>query len=233
MRTRNKPVLIFFCLLLSAAAVLAGVNIYSELKERQKEKEDFASVAEIAKLPMTETPAESVTDAETEPSAEPTEQPVAGHNIQALIAENADCIGWLSVDGTNISYPVMHTPSDPQKYLRRNFYGKYSQSGVPFLDGRCDLQSTNLIIYGHNMKNGTMFSDLKKYVNREFLNTHRTVKFETTDGVQTFIVTEAQKTNTSDAWYDRIAAEDDRQLILSTCYGSGKDGRLLIIAAES
>lgn len=233
MRTRNKPALIFFCLLLSAAAVLSGVKIHSELKERQKEKKDFASVAEIAKLPMTEASAESVTDAETEPSAEPTEQPAAERNIPALIAENADCIGWLSVDGTNISYPVMHTPSDPQKYLRRNFYGKYSQSGVPFIDGRCSLQSTNLIIYGHNMKNGTMFSDLKKYLDSEFLNAHRTVKFETADGVQTFIVTEALKTNTSDTWYDRIAAEDGRQLILSTCYGSGKDGRLLIIAAES
>ena len=234
MRTRNKPVLIFFCLLLSAAAVLAGANIYSELKERQKEKEDFAAVAEITELPMTKAPAESVTDAETETSAEPTEQPAAERNIPALIAENADCIGWLSVDGTNISYPVMHTPSDPQKYLRRNFYGKYSQSGVPFLDGRCDLQSSDLIIYGLNMRNGTMFSDLKKYVDREYLNAHRTVKFETADGVQTFIVTEALKTNTSDAWYDRIAAEDgSRCLILSTCYGSGKDGRLLIIAAES
>ena len=233
MRTRNKPVLIFFCLLLSAAAVLAGANIYSELKERQKEKEDFAAVSQIAELPMTEAPAESVTDAETETSAEPTEQSATEHNIPALIAENADCIGWLSIDGTNISYPVMHTPSDPQKYLRRNFYGKYSQSGVPFLDGRCDLQSFNLIIYGHNMRNGTMFSDLKRYVDRDFLNAHRTVKFETTDGVQTFIVTEVLKTNTSDAWYDRIAVEDGRQLILSTCYGSGKDGRLLIIATES
>lgn len=223
MRTRNKPVLIIFCLLLSAAAVLAGANIYSELKERQKEKENFAAVSQIAEP--------TVTTAQTE--SEPTERPAAERNIQALITENADCIGWLSIDGTNISYPVMHTPSDPQKYLRRNFYGKYSQSGVPFLDGRCDLQSTNLIIYGHNMKNGTMFSDLKRYVDRDFLNAHRTVKFETTDGVQTFIVTEALKTNTSDAWYDRIAAEDSRQLILSTCYGSGKDGRLLIIAVES
>lgn len=223
MRTRNKPVLIIFCLLLSAAAVLAGANIYSELKERQKEKENFAAVSQIAEP--------TVTTAQTE--SEQAERPAAERNIQALITENADCIGWLSIDGTNISYPVMHTPSDPQKYLRRNFYGKYSQSGVPFLDGRCDLQSTNLIIYGHNMKNGTMFSDLKRYVDRDFLNAHRTVKFETTDGVQTFIVTEALKTNTSDAWYDRIAAEDSRQLILSTCYGSGKDGRLLIIAVES
>ena len=223
MRTRNKPTLIFFCLLLSAAAVLSGVKIYSELRERQKEKEDFAAVSQIAEP--------TVTAAQTE--TEPTEQPAAERNIQALITENADCIGWLSIDGTNISYPVMYTPSDPQKYLRRSFYGKYSQSGVPFLDGRCDFQSTNLIIYGHNMKNGTMFSALKRYVDRDFLNAHRTVKFETTDGVQTFIVTEALKTNTSDAWYDRIAAEDSRQLILSTCYGSGKDGRLLIIAAET
>ena len=223
MRTRNKPVLIFFCLLLSAAAVLAGVNIYSELKERQKEKDDFAVVSQITEP--------TVTAAQTE--SEPNEQPAAERNIQALIAENADCIGWLSIDGTSISYPVMHTPSDPQKYLRRNFYGKYSQSGVPFLDGRCDLQSSNLIIYGHNMRNGTMFADLKKYVDRDFLSAHRTVKFETADGVQTFTVTEVLKTNISNEWYNRISAEDGRQLILSTCYGSGKDGRLLIIAAET
>ena len=232
MRTRNKPALIFFCLLLSATAVLSGVNIYSELNEQQKEKDDFAAVAEIAELPMTEAPTESVTDAETETSAEPTEQPAAEHDIQALIAENADCIGWLSIDGTNISYPVMHTPSDPQKYLRRNFYGKYSQSGVPFLDGRCSTVGGNLIIYGHNMKNGTMFSDLKKYLNTDFLNSHRTVRLETADGVFLFTVTEVRRTNTADPWYNRITSEDGRQLILSTCYGSGKDGRLLIIAEE-
>lgn len=226
MRTRNKPTLIFFCLLLSAAAVLSGMKIHSELKERQKEKEDFAAVSRIAEPTVTAEQTESE-------QAEPTEEPAAERNIPALIAANTDCIGWLSIDGTNISYPVMYTPHDPQKYLRRNFYGKYSQSGVPFLDGRCDLQSTNLIIYGHNMKNGTMFSDLKRYVGRDFLNTHRTVKFETTDGVQTFAVAEVLKANTADPWYDRITCEDGRHLILSTCYGSGKDGRLLIIAAET
>ena len=233
MRMRNNPVLIFFCLLLSAVAVLSGVNIYTELKEQQKEKKDFASVAEIAKLPMTEAPAESVTDTETETSAEPTEQSVAEHNIQALISENADCIGWLSIDGTSISYPVMYTPSETQKYLRRSFYGQYSQSGVPFLDGRFSMNGGNFIIYGHNMKNGTMFSDLKKYLNTDFLNAHRTVRLETAGGVFLFTVTEVRKTNTADPWYNRITSEDGRHLILSTCYGSGKDGRLLIIAAET
>lgn len=226
MRTRNKPALIFFCLLLSAAAVLSGINIYSELREQQKEKENFAAVSQIAEP--------TVTAAQTESEqVEPTEEPAAERNIPALIAANTDCIGWLSIDGTNISYPVMHTPSDPQKYLRRSFYGQYSQSGVPFLDGRCDLQSSNLIIYGHNMKNGTMFSDLKKYLNTDFLNAHRTVRLETADGVFLFTVTEVLKTNISDAWYNRITCEDGRHLILSTCYGSGKDGRLLIIAAEA
>ena len=226
MRTRNKPALIFFCLLLSAAAVLSGVKIHSELKEQQKEKEDFKAIAEIAELPMTEAPTEQ-TESE---QAEPTEEPAAERNIPKLIAANTDCIGWLSIDGTNISYPVMYTPSETQKYLRRSFYGQYSQSGVPFLDGRCSMNGGNFIIYGHNMKNGTMFSDLKKYLNTDFLNAHRTVRLETAGGVFLFTVTEVRKTNTADPWYNRITSEDGRHLILSTCYGSDKDGRLLIIA---
>lgn len=229
MRMRNKPALIFFCLLLSAAAVLSGINIYSELRQQQKEKEDFKAIAEIAELPMTEAPTEQTESGQ----AEPTEEPAAERNIPKLIAANTDYIGWLSIDGTNISYPVMHTPSDPQKYLRQNFYGKYSQSGVPFLDSRCSMNGGNLIIYGHNMKNGTMFSDLKKYLNTDFLNSRRTVRLETADGVFLFTVTEVRRTNTADPWYDRTTCEDGRHLILSTCYGSGKDGRLLIIAAET
>ena len=51
--------------------------------------------------------------------------------------------------------------------------------------------------------------------------------------MQTFTVTEVLKTNTADPWYDSIATEEGRHLILSTCHGSGKDGRLLIIAAET
>lgn len=228
MRMRNKPALIFFCLLLSAAAVLSGINIYSELRQQQKEKEDFKAIAEIAELPMTEAPTEQTESGQ----AEPTEEPAAERNIPKLIAANTDCIGWLSIDGTSISYPVMYTPSEPQKYLRRSFYGQYSQSGVPFLDGQCSTNGGNLIIYGHNMKNGTMFSDLKKYLNTDFLNSHRTVRLETAGGVFLFTVTEVRKTNTADPWYNRITSEDGRHLILSTCYGSGKDGRLLIIAEE-
>lgn len=79
------------------------------------------------------------------------------HSISELTSMNSDCFGWISIKGTNINYPVMHTPDNPQMYLNRNFYCEYSFSGVPFLDGRCSADSTNLIIYGHHMNNGTMF----------------------------------------------------------------------------
>ena len=248
MRTRNKPALIFFCLLLSAAAVLAGANIYSELKERQKEKKDFAAVSQIAEP--------TVTTAQTE--TEPTEQPAAERNIQALITENADCIGWLSIDGTNISYPVMHTPSNPQKYLRRNFYGKYSQSGVPFLDGRCDLQSINLIIYGHNMRNGTMFGSLKKLLNDPsiieedpyiYIFTKEKVKmyeicaaYITNDSSHTYDLTQTAEEQVDYVKYIRNVAtyywddpmleesltEDTRLITLSTCHGLHSNNRTVI-----
>ena len=78
-------------------------------------------------------------------------------DISPLFSENPDFIAWINIQGTKLDYPVMHTPKQPEKYLRLDFHQKYSRHGVPFLDGRCTLESDNLIIYGHNMKDGTMF----------------------------------------------------------------------------
>ena len=56
---------------------------------------------------------------------------------EALKAQNPDFFGWISIEGTNIDYPVMFTPDDPEHYLRRAFDGSSSQSGVPFLSADC------------------------------------------------------------------------------------------------
>jgi len=171
---------------------------------------------------------EETTDADTEP--EPTEQK---RNLAPIMEQNSECIGWIYIEGTAVNYPVMHTPSDPQKYLRKNFEKKYSVSGIPFLDYRC-TPDTNLIIYGHNMKNGTMFSDLKKYLDKTFREQHPAIELETADGVRYFTVTEVIKTDIYDKRYEDIEVKDGRQkLILSTCYGSAKSGRLLVIAEET
>lgn len=222
-----RKISIILSLLLSAALAVAVFKIVQTINIQQKEKEDFQVIAELVETPQIpdETDSTPKTD-EKKTKTTPT------RNIVPVLKQNTDCIGWIFIDGTNINYPVMHTPDNPQKYLRLSFEKKYSQSGVPFLDGRCSLQDGNLIIYGHNMKNGTMFSDLKKYLDTNFQEAHKMIEFQTADGVFLFEVTDVIRTNISDERYNQINSTDGRTLALSTCYGSAKSDRLLIIAKE-
>ena len=229
MLKKRKSSLIILSALLSGVLVTSGFMIVKELSSQQKEKEDFRKLAEIVTGIPTEHP-ETNTWLIDESVAE--ETPI-GQNLSKLFAMNADCIGWLCIPGTAVDYPVMHTPENPQKYLRRNFYGEYSQSGVPFLDGRCSLDCDNLIIYGHNMKNGTMFSDLKRYADQSFRSEHPIIELVTAGGKQIYTVSDIRITDTSDKWYSEINPKSGRFLTLSTCYGNSKNGRLLVVAKET
>ena len=180
------------------------------------------------------------------------------HDIPRLIGMNGDCIGWLSIEGTAVDYPVMHTPAYPQKYLRMNFFGESSSAGVPFMDHRCDLSDDNIIIYGHNMRKGTMFAPLKNYLNREYAYSHPTIILETADGAHEFRFFAAAVVDEGDPWYGFLNAQSedafdkavqrifhraittygtmpscgDRILTLSTCHSSGSNSRLIVLAAE-
>lgn len=254
MTKKQKISLGIVSVLLSAVLAASGFMIYRELSSRQKEKDDFKDLAEIVTVSPTEPP--ETKNPSGEPDAEEPQQ--SGRNLAELFAMNGDCIGWIYIPDTAVDYPVMHTPSVPQKYLRKNFYGEYSQSGVPFLDGRCNTDSDNLIVYGHNMKNGTMFSNLRYYTDSAFCDEHRTVELETADGLKLYEVFAVLKTDNADEWYNFITADgkDDfdrriseakaqslfktdiipaygqRLLTLSTCYGSSKSGRLLVLAVQ-
>lgn len=188
---------------------------------------DVVCEGDCEDCPVGNTDCDGACDTATEP--EQTEQ---NRNLAPILEQNSECIGWICIEGTAVNYPVMHTPTDPQKYLRKDFYGKYSVSGVPFLDCRCTLD-INLIVYGHNMKNGTMFADLKKYLDKDFRAQHHVIEFETAAGVRYFTVTEVIKTDIYDKRYEDIELNGKQKLILSTCYGSAKSGRLLIVAEES
>lgn len=222
---KSKISLIILIFLLSAVIVLCGFNIYSELSARNCEKQNFD---EIVSLVTVDENYDS--KSEDQPSAE--SQTEKKRNLKALFNQNSDCIGWIYIPGTAVNYPLMHTPSNPQKYLRRDFYGNYSQSGVPFLDSRCNLTDTNLIIYGHNMRNGTMFSELKNYVNTDFRKAHPIIEFETANGIYKFNVIDVKITDTTDEKYNEIYSSDGRFLTLSTCYGNRKSGRILVTAKE-
>ena len=97
-----------------------------------------------------------------------------------LLNKNKKLIGWIKIDDTNIDYPVMQT-SDNEYYLDHNLNQEYDKNGSIFMDKDCDVlkPSTNLIIYGHHMKNGQMFGDLDLYSSEEYFKEHRYIQFDT------------------------------------------------------
>ena len=105
-----------------------------------------------------------------------------------LKEQNPDFYGWISIEGTKINYPVMYTPEDPEYYLKRAFDRSESQSGVPFLDAACTETGGNYLIYGHNMKNGSMFATLLSYKDSNFAEEHPTIQFDTLTESGTYTV---------------------------------------------
>lgn len=181
------------------------------------------------------------------------------NGIESLIAENSDCIGWLRISGTKIDYPVMQTKGNPQYYLRRDFNKQYSYMGTPFMDSRCDINyDNNLIVYGHNMKDGKMFADLLRYKDKEYCKLHNIINFITPNEVQKYEVVAVCKVKSDDEWCEYTCQKNkdsfnnltphikdkslyqidepieygDNFLTLSTCEYSQKDGRLIVIAVR-
>ncbi|WP_294675080.1 sortase [uncultured Ruminococcus sp.] len=255
----------------SVIIIACLISIFSRLYAENKETEEFRQLAEIVTEETTDATIEEtikklhllkVSDSDNEVQ---TEQPMyyttdyQPHSISELTSMNSDCFGWISIKGTNINYPVMHTPDNPQIYLNRNFYCEYSFSGVPFLDGRCSADSTNLIIYGHHMNNGTMFSDLCNYTSSSYRDEHKAVVLETKDGVSAYTVFAVLKVKSDDEWYRFTSALTKNRynsmveyakeksiyetgitpkygqqiLTLSTCYGYNQDDRILVLAVQN
>ena len=120
-------------------------------------------------------------DLKTEQEDLVTEKGIVIGKYVELYKMNSDIIGWIKIEGTNINYPVMQTQDDPEFYLRRNFDKEYSISGTPFMDASSDIfiPTCNWMIYGHHMKDGTMFRDVTKYANRDFYEEHKIIEFDT------------------------------------------------------
>lgn len=125
--------------------------------------------------------------------------------FEQLYRKNHDFIGWITIADTHVDYPVMYSPNDSEQgeyYIHRNYDGQYSAAGLPFVDANCIIEppTDNLILYGHNMKAGTMFHDIIKYEDREFYEGHKTFTFDTIYGDGTYEVVAA--------FYGQILAED-------------------------
>ena len=103
-------------------------------------------------------------------------------NFEALSEMNANVVGWLYCEGTPINYPVVQT-SDNSYYLNRLYDDQKNSSGAIFMDAlnAPDLSDANTIIYGHNMKNGTMFASLQNYYSQKYYEAHPVMYYLTRD----------------------------------------------------
>ena len=227
-------------------------------------------VEESEPATLEETTTDSPFSGATEPElAEPTEAPEASQPMRETIETPSggpsyykgirNCVGWLRIDGTAINYPVMQSKDDPEFYLHHAVSGEYSYPGVPFLDARCNIGDSNqLIIYGHNMKNGTMFHNLRYYSSYSYWQSHRYICLDTVNGFARYEVMAVIQYDADNdpfrfnaftemdadtfAWFVQqvharqiyetnvMASFGDELLTLSTCDWTYENGRLLVIA---
>lgn len=121
--------------------------------------------------------------------------------VNDIYFRNKDIVGYIKINGTNIDYPIMYTGND--YYLHRNTDKEYSTAGTPYIDKRNILnpRDTNILIYGHNMKNGTIFHDLLNYEDSNYYNEHKYVYIYTLTEKHKYIITNVFKSkiyNTDD-----------------------------------
>ena len=211
-----------------------------------EEPKSSLSLAEEDSPELSSTTQESVVTLTTAPPC---------HDLAALQAENPDCVGWLTIPDTPVDYPVMFTPDEPERYLRRDFYGNSASGGTPFLDGRNKPQAEgqNLIVYGHNMLDGSMFKPLLQYLTPNFRQTHQDIYLELNGAQYRYQVIASLETSSRSLVYaytdlsDTAKMESFRSMLLeetgldtipqaegyltlSTCNNQGGNSRLLVIA---
>lgn len=162
------------------AAVLLIVVGVSKFIFRQTD-ETQASQSSDAELQQTE-PAtvEKVTDASQDSetvteSAEPEEEiPI---DFEELWETNPDVYAWIVIPGTDINYPILQHPTDDSYYLNHNIDGSTGRPACIYTESlnNKDFTDNNTVIYGHNMRNGTMFAQLHKFEDKDFFDEHREI----------------------------------------------------------
>lgn len=250
-----KRILLWFSAIFFAALLLlSACKLLSWYRDGVQSADEFAAVQQLR--------GSGGASIGISGSADEGAEPPILEEYRAVYESNSDFIGWVTIEGTQIDYPVMQTPEEPDFYLRRNFEGQYRESGVPYMQYDCDIfTSDNLILYGHSMKNGSMFTNLKKYRDQSFYSEHRFIQFNTRYSYGTYEVIAAFTTTADDGGFlfnqfvnaeseeafnayvatcraltsyeiETTAVYGDRLITMATCEYSHKNGRMVVVAKK-
>ena len=160
----KKKKVLLIALLCLAAFVCSTVGVYKYLKEHNAGQE-YEKIKEEVKQPVSE-----VTTAKETTFKSPI-------NFKKLQKKNPEVYAWIKVEGTNVDYPILQSETDNAYYLTHTIEKKESPEGAIFTENynTKTFEDPNTLIYGHNMKNGSMFQTLHDYMDRDFFDKNRDV----------------------------------------------------------
>ena len=175
-------------------------------------------------------------------------------DFDQLLSVNPDIAGWIWIPDTEISYPIMKG-IDNYEYLQTSYDYQSTSSGSIFMDYRCskDFSDINTLIFGHNMRNGSMFGSLKSFEEQAFFEAHRELYIYTPEADYRFKIFSAYKTEDGSKSYDIsfkdkdelgeyiklicenstiesgiVPTKTDKMIMLSTCSGNVWNARFVL-----
>lgn len=169
----RKMICVILTLILAFSAAFAGYQIFREYSERRESVDTYTDLENLVSFPE-DLPEKKPDETNLSESGETEPAPVGPTIDFAGLKEiNDDCVAWIYIEDTAINYPVVQG-TDNSYYLKHLIDGKWNSAGCIFLDSRVDsnLSDRHSIIYGHHMKNGTMFSGLTKYKKQDYYEAH-------------------------------------------------------------
>ena len=260
----KKSVRRILIIVLAAVMLTGGSLLIRQLIDNRKAADLYANAQNMANFsseslpnphsPVPVTPPQDLVTPEDHVVETPKKEPMDDYALQLDRWEaepfweiNPEVIGWIWLPGTEISYPVMHT-SDNETYLHTAWDGTENVAGSIFMETQSDpdFEAFNTIIYGHNMRNGSMFAALHGYKEAEYWETHPYVYIVTpthiyryaifsgyeapidSDTYRLYFKGDAQKQTALQFYVDSsvnespvVPTESDCVLTLSTCTGTG------------
>jgi sortase, srtB family len=155
MKKKSKILVTFIQIVLIAVIIFSGIKIIEWIKSNKKNKDIMSEIKENVVI-------------NNEMDSNNEEYKI---DFAKLKQKNSDAIAWIKVNGTDIDFPVVKG-TDNSYYLTHNFDKEKNKAGWIFADYRNKFDGTdkNIIIYGHNMKNGSMFASLKDVIKEEWYN---------------------------------------------------------------
>lgn len=261
----SKKIRVIVILLVIAAVCLGCVGGYLFIQE-QRAGEEYDTLREMVKSDSESDDEEEVAsvssdeeeEAGTEADSTSVEIPI---DFETLQAENPEIYAWITVDGTEVDYPIVQSATDNSYYLTHTVSGESKTEGAIFTENynTTTFEDPNTVIYGHNMRNGSMFASLHDFMDKDFFDNHKDITIYTPDQILHYQIFAAYLTDdrhimlsydfSDDDVYEQYLYEiqsqrgvqsfvddsveldtDSKIITLSTCYANRDSERYLVQA---